>query len=57
MNIVRSIVPPDDFDPVTASLDALRAVRNSPACRPQAEPGLRALWDKAFRAKTEVYCA
>jgi Peptidase A4 family len=51
MNITTFKAPPDDFDPVTAPLKtlALHGIPRRPD--PQAEPGLRALWDKAFARK------
>src|SRR5271170_6761849 len=51
MNITTFKAPPEGFDPVTAPLKtlALHGIPRRPD--PQAEPGLRALWDKAFARK------
>ena len=51
MNITTFKAPPDGFDPVTAPLKtlALHGIPRRPD--PQSEPGLRALWDKAFARK------
>jgi hypothetical protein len=48
MNIQTFKAPPEDFDPVTAPLQtlALHGIPRRPD--PQAEPALRALWDKVF---------
>ena len=51
MNITTFKAPAGSFDPVTAPLKTLALHRISRRPDPQSEPGLRALWDKAFARK------
>jgi hypothetical protein len=51
MSITTFKAPPDDFDPVTAPLKTLALYGVPRRPDPQAEPVLRALWDKVFARK------